>query len=86
MASSEIMYWSSYFEGNPTDSQRLDYIISLLAMQIADFRNANKTKGKPVSPNEFLPDYLKSPEEKKNRSKSLEQQKAEALQWAAKYK
>lgn len=85
MPSSEIMYWSSYIEGTPTDSQRLDYLISLMAMSITDFRNANRPKGvRASSVNDLLPDYMKSKESKQ--SKSIKQQEQEALAWALMYK
>jgi hypothetical protein len=86
MSASEVLYWQEYFRQFPFRREQNDYIITLLAVQIADFKNANSKK--PIhKAADYLPGYLYSKETKKQeRQKSLAQQKAEALQWAAKYK
>ena len=84
MTSSEIMYWTSFFEGRPKDSERLDYLISLMALSITDFRNANRSKGGRINQvNDLLPNYMK---QKESPNKSIKQQEKDALAWAAMYK
>lgn len=84
MSASEILGWMKYYEDNPFSSDRLDWIIMQNSIIISDVRNINRGKGKRSKVEEFLPPWLSS--KMKSNNKSLQQQKEEALAWAAKYK
>ena len=83
LPASEIMYWHEFFDSNPMNSERLDWIMGQNATMIADFRNANRGKGKAAStPSEFMPQYL-TKSTSKPKAKTREQKTQEALAWAS---
>lgn len=88
MPADEFIYWQSFFSIYPFTQDQQDWHNAMLLSTLVNLHNAAHASKRhryvPVSPLEFLPDYL-GEREPKVKEKSIEEQNAEFEAFKASY-